>query len=138
MPTAPGQPLPAYTPLTPTAPGQPVPAAAQSAAVTGTVSPDMNEVLEYLGLNQGKPAFEFAGVDCHWDGSYWILTASGKLWTSSAPVATPDLVPAGAFDAEENPHAWQPDSVETGTPVITLHGFPPAYQPPAGLVPAAP
>jgi len=48
-------------------------------------------------------------------------------WESTADVATPDLVPSGAWDAISNPHAWRPISSNTGTPVVTLVPLTPAF-----------
>jgi len=49
----------------------------------------------------------------------WFIIIEGIAWYSTADVATPDLVPTGAWHATTNPNAWQPLSPATGTPVVT-------------------
>ena len=39
-------------------------------------------------------------------------------WRSTANVASPDLVPSGAWNAVTNPDAWKPQGSATGTPVF--------------------
>lgn len=40
-------------------------------------------------------------------------------WSSTAQVASPDLVPAGAWHVTNNPTGWRPRAPATGTPVFT-------------------
>jgi hypothetical protein len=73
----------------------------------------------------------------------WILEIMGFVrWTSSADVATPDLVPPGAWHAVDNPHAWRPVSPATGTPIVarSLSGIPtpPAIHTPPTATPGNP
>jgi len=52
----------------------------------------------------------------------WLLIQRGPnqaVWTSTADVATPDLVPTGAWHETSNPDAWKPADSATGTPVAT-------------------
>jgi len=41
-------------------------------------------------------------------------------WDSDAAVDSPNLVPAGDWDAITNAHAWKPGTSNTGAPVVTL------------------
>jgi hypothetical protein len=100
--------------------------------VTGTLTdgetPTPNAVvfptLVYDGIANEKPQYasEDSNYTVGWNGSIWQLIAtipSEVDWESTADVATPDLVPPGAWHETENPHAWKPTSPATGTPVVT-------------------
>jgi hypothetical protein len=43
----------------------------------------------------------------------------GNYWTSTADVATPDLVPAGEWNADTNPDGWRPYGIASGTLSVT-------------------
>lgn len=51
-------------------------------------------------------------------GWYLQEDSEGGKWVSSADVLTPDLVPAGAWDATTNPNGWRPVPPSTGTPAV--------------------
>lgn len=53
-----------------------------------------------------------------WEFQVYDATFTYK-WASTAAVATPDLVPAGAYDPDTNPDAWQPQGDAGGEPVFT-------------------
>lgn len=60
------------------------------------------------------------------EGGKWILAYNdvpnslAGQFTSTANVATPDLVPTGLWDATTNPNAWKPGEGAYGTPVVVL------------------
>jgi hypothetical protein len=101
--------------------------------VTGTLTdgtdPVTFPVLPYMDIYNGKGEYYADGGDysINWQGSQfpegWALYKSVygviSVWTSTADVATPDLVPSGAWNATTNPDAWKPVSPATGTPVVT-------------------
>jgi len=67
----------------------------------------------------GSQPYELAEVEGQ---SYrWLLIQRSPqaIWTSTADVATPALVPAGAWHETENPDAWKPSSPANGTPIVT-------------------
>jgi hypothetical protein len=100
--------------------------------VTGTLTdgtdPVVFPVLEYNSESGGKAYFADTDSDyfAQWDGSLaadgWALrkeVGASATWTSTADVATPNLVPTGEWNADTNPHAWKPVAPATGTPVVT-------------------
>jgi hypothetical protein len=76
----------------------------------GETNPVTFDTLLYNGLANSKASYLSAASDhAIWDGTKWILTnAFTGIWTSTDPVATPDLVTT-----------WTPDSTENGTITIT-------------------
>lgn len=80
-------------------------------------------------VNPPRPSFayipnEIPVDEISWNPtlSKWYLSFSDgpSEWTSTADVATPDLIPTGAWHTSTNPHAWKPTSPATGTPAMTL------------------
>jgi hypothetical protein len=104
--------------------------------VTGTLTdgtdPVTFPVLPYMDTYNGKGEYYADGGDynINWQGSQfpegWALYKSLygviSVWTSTADVATPDLVPSGAWNADTNPDAWKTVSPATGTPVVAAVG----------------
>lgn len=114
-------------------------------AVTGTLTSNGSTPLVFpatipsAGTANGRPTYyivtgagEFGAI---WktvanpftgsgDFTGWFLQEDGDgvTWASTADVATPDLVPAGAWHANTNPLAWRPVSPATGTPVVAASG----------------
>ena len=98
-------------------------------SVSGTLTDGTNVLtppeMQFVGIAQGKPFFESAdqyhsiGWNDEQEQFYLSLNDGGAVWTSTAPVSTPDLVPAGAWHATTNPHGWKPLSPATGTPIIS-------------------
>jgi len=50
----------------------------------------------------------------------WRIESDGSIFTSTAKVASPDLVPTGAWHGTTNPTGWKPTSPATGTPVVAV------------------
>lgn len=100
---------------------------ALSVAVSGTLTDGTDPVtfdpLPYAGLVNGRPSFsDGAYQDIFWDGTEWTMANTEdpeSVWESTADVASPELVPSGAWHTTTNPHAWKPVSPATGTPVVT-------------------
>lgn len=69
----------------------------------------------------GRLAYNRDGYDLAWNGDIWIIESvtDGILWTSTADVASPDLVPIGEWHASISPDAWKPIAPATGTPIVT-------------------
>lgn len=95
-------------------------------AMTGTLTTDgstpiVNEDLAYDSEFAGKPSFTSTNFSCYWDAgdSVWVLVNVASFWKSTAPVASPDLIPAGGYNASTNPLAWRPLGPNTGTPAFT-------------------
>jgi hypothetical protein len=89
---------------------------------TPAVIPEMT----YAGISYSKPYFEDEADNntlVAWTGTVWVLELSGfgALATSTADVASPEMVPSGAWDATTNPHAWKPEAPATGTPVVSAY-----------------
>lgn len=136
-PAAPAASNPTQGAMSPEAPDIVMPLSIAKARVVGGESkypsdPWVWADLLYAGLESGRKAYYQTGVIGDdpqyviWNGGYWsLMAASGLEWISYADVATPDLVPAGDYDAEENPYAWQPGSSVKGTPVVTILPVPP-------------
>jgi len=100
-----------------------------SATVTGTLTSDGStpyafDTMSFASMADGKPIFSglVETEQCYWSGTAWVLTndTTGIVFTSSAAVASPDLVPAGAWHTTTNPHGWKPTSPATGTPVVVV------------------
>jgi predicted secreted protein len=104
--------------------------------VTGTLTdgtdPVVFPVLTYNNISQWRnaPAYPNTNYEISpGDEVGWVLQSrvwtdevsleTGARWESSSDVATPDLVPPGAWHETTNPHAWKPTSPATGTPVVT-------------------
>ena len=103
----------------------------QTMTVTGTLTsngttPVVFDPFEFYEVFLGRPEYRMPGPDLVVirplnPVGYEILDEerSGAGWTSTANVASPELVPAGAWNAVTNPDAWKPVSPATGTPVVT-------------------
>lgn len=82
--------------------------------------------LPFFDVWNGKHRFldlALSNAKVYWMSSSnaWFFDISDvTLFQSSAPVATPDLVPAGAWDAETNPNGWEPLGLSSGTPIVAL------------------
>ena len=127
---------------------------AVSAIVTGTLTSDGSTpyvfgAMPMTGTLNGRPIYsgEVEAETIYWDevgSKWWIFNdTTGTGFTSTADVASPDMVPTGAWHATTNPDAWQPlvlllpaplppFPVPTGTPVVSL-----VYQSSAAAVVAA-
>jgi hypothetical protein len=113
----------------------------QTMIVTGTLTSDgttpvVFPFLPYNGTTNGKARYGDVLFDLAWnstDGAWELQSSVGTLFTSSANVATPDLVPTGAWNAVTNPDAWEPVSPATGTPVVTGADGLPAWTKVKGL-----
>lgn len=100
---------------------------ARSISVSGTLTDGTDPVtfpaMPYLDIVNALPRFtDESNHVTSSTGSVWQLeddAGIGAIWTSTADVASPELVPAGAWHATENPHAWKPVSPATGTPIVT-------------------
>ena len=97
-------------------------------SVSGTLTDGTSPVtflpMSYADYVDGKPYYGLTSAEILWNSSTsrFELTSEagvGAFWTSTADVATPALVPTGAWHATTNPHAWKPVSPATGTPVVT-------------------
>lgn len=94
----------------------------------GSTPIDSDGTLVRINNAQGRAVYEMAnGEDTaeivFWDGSRWVLQIGNSetgQWSSTADVATPDLVPPGAWHATNNPNGWKPVAPATGTPVIAI------------------
>jgi hypothetical protein len=83
-------------------------------------------VLGYLGLANGKNLYTNSDY-CQWDGAKFNLVHhSGGTWTSTDPVATPDLVTT-----------WTPVGTANGTPVVSAAASSAAQVIAAGIADAA-
>ena len=99
-----------------------------SLQVTGTLTSGTNPVsfplLDYIGFEFDKPFYQQIDgtASLSWDSGSgrYILSDGDSTWTSTADVATPLLVPLGAWNATTNPHAWKPTSPATGTPILSV------------------
>lgn len=71
----------------------------------------------------GRASYAAAAVGqtAQWNGTQWVLNQASPqaVWTSTANVATPDLVPAGPWHASTNPTGWRPMFGTLGTPTLT-------------------
>jgi hypothetical protein len=104
------------------------------AVVSGTLTYNSDPVvfpeMPYVGLENARPQF-LVTVDTQtysvtWMETEWVAVANGDMiWESSADVATPDLVPTGAWNESTNPHAWKPMSPAGGVPSVAIFGAPP-------------
>lgn len=77
----------------------------------GATNPRTFSPLLYNHIANGKPAYRDAATsECVWNSTQWVLAhADGGTWTSTDPVATPDLVTT-----------WTPQGVmANGTPTVT-------------------
>lgn len=99
-----------------------------SATVAGTLTSDGStpyvfDPMPFGSMEAGKPLFSglVETEQCYWNGTAWVLAndTTGIEFTSTAAVASPDLVPAGAWHATTNPTGWNPTSPATGTPAVT-------------------
>jgi hypothetical protein len=95
-----------------------------SVTVTGTLTDGTDEVvfpeLTYGGVADTKPFYSGGLWIALWTGTQWLLdNGTTASWTSSADVASPEMVPAGAWHASTNPDAWKAVSPATGTPIVT-------------------
>ena len=116
---------------------------AVAAIVTGTLTSDGStpyvfQAMPLTGTAQGRAIYsgQVETEQIYWDevaSKWWIFNdTTGTGFTSTADVASPDMVPTGAWHTTTNPTAWKPISPATGTPVVTL-----AYQSTAAAVVAA-
>jgi hypothetical protein len=93
-------------------------------------TPFVADELEFVEwLAEDMPRYANAGgtqsVSRNTSGNFtlWAISAGAfsTAWISTADVATPDLVPTGAYDSETNPDAWMPAyGGPTGTPVVSV------------------
>jgi hypothetical protein len=112
----------------------------QTLTVTGSLTDgDVSVTIPTLyrvGVSGGKPEYidtlsqPLDAVRLFWqtqEGGKWVLSYSdgtvSATWTSTANVATPDLVPAGAWHADTNSTAWKPSDPADGTPTVTDTGI---------------
>ena len=105
-----------------------------SIRVTGTLEDAYGPIefldLIYQGLYSGLPNYMDASASStiiYTD--IWTLdfNTGQAVWTSTADVDTPLLVPLGAWNATTNPHAWKPTSPATGTPILSVVETPASF-----------
>lgn len=89
----------------------------------GTDPIAITEPLIYLFAQNGRPFYASEESvplqEISWDDGMWTYYNSGSYWTSTADVASPELVPSGAYNEETNSDAWRPTGDATGTPTFT-------------------
>ncbi len=98
-----------------------------AATVTGTLTSDGETELTFAAMPRVNALNGFkqwnSGLAQIYGLSWgWTLfdVATDISFQALAAVESPDLVPAGAYDADTNPHAWQATGPATGTPVVAI------------------
>lgn len=114
-------PTPASSPIGTTVPSN------GSAIISGGIENDGFPIgdftLPFFDISNGKSRFQgdpgAFSLYCGAIGKWFIGLSDGILFESTAAVASPELIPAGAF-SESNPDGWKALGLATGVPVVSV------------------